>query len=63
MIFSNMIGQSALKSMINDEGLVEEQNLMALAASKIIENVHIYKILDQKTTHFFASYNKKVLRL
>jgi hypothetical protein len=43
--------------------LVKEQNLTALAASKIIENVHIYKILDQKTTHFFASYNKKVLRL
>jgi len=58
-----MIGQSALKSMINDEGLVGKQNLMVLAAPKIIENVHIYKIMDLKTTHFFASYNKKVLRL
>ena len=59
LIFSDMIGQSALKSMVSDEGLVEEQNLMALAASKIIENVHIYKIMNQKTTNFFASYNKE----
>ncbi len=59
LIFSDMIGQSALKSMINDEGLVEEQNLKALAASEIIENVHIYKIIDQNNTDFFASYNKE----
>ncbi|WP_198556606.1 sensor histidine kinase [Paraglaciecola sp. MB-3u-78] len=58
LIFSEMIGQSALKPMINDEGLVEEQNLKHLAASNIIENVHIYKIIDQETPDFFASYNK-----
>jgi signal transduction histidine kinase len=58
LIFSEMIGQSALKSMINDEGLVEEQNLKALAVTNIIENVHIYKIIDRETTDFFASYNK-----
>lgn len=59
LIFSDMIGQSALEFMINDEGLVEEQNLKALAASEIIENVHIYKIIDPNTTDFFASYNKE----
>jgi signal transduction histidine kinase len=59
LIFSDMIGQSALEFMINDEGLVEEQNLKALAASEIIENVHIYKIINPNTTDFFASYNKE----
>jgi signal transduction histidine kinase len=59
LVFSEMIGQSALESMIKDEGVVEEQNLKALAASKIIENVHIYKIIDPGTTDFFASYNKE----
>jgi signal transduction histidine kinase len=59
LMFSDMIGQNALEPMINDEGLVEEQNLKALAASKIIENVHIYKIINQNTTDFFARYNKE----
>jgi signal transduction histidine kinase len=59
LMFSDMIGQNALEPMINDEGLVEEQNLKALAASKIIENVHIYKIIDQNTTDFFAHYNRE----
>ena len=58
LVFSEMIGQSALKSMMSDEGLVEEQNLKALAASNIIENVHLYKIIDHETTDFLASYNK-----
>ena len=59
LLFADMIGQSTLKSMLSDEGLVEKQNLKVLAASKIIENVHIYKVMNQKTTVFFASYNKE----
>jgi signal transduction histidine kinase len=59
LIYSEIIGQRALDFIINDEGLVEEQNLKALAASKIIENVHIYKIINQDTIDFFASYNKE----
>jgi signal transduction histidine kinase len=59
LMFSDLIGQNALEPMMNDEGLVEEQNLKALVASEIIENVHIYKIFNQDTTDFFASYNKK----
>jgi signal transduction histidine kinase len=59
LMFSDLIGQNALEPMMNDEGLVEEQNLKALVASEIIENVHIYKIIDPNTTDFFASYNKE----
>jgi signal transduction histidine kinase len=59
LMFSDLIGQNALEPMMNDEGLVEEQNLKALVASKLIENVHIYKIFNQNTTDFFASYNKE----
>jgi methyl-accepting chemotaxis protein len=59
LMFSELIGQNALEPMMNDEGLVEEQNLKALVASEIIENVHIYKIIDPNTTDFFASYNKE----
>jgi signal transduction histidine kinase len=59
LMFSKLIGQNALEPMMNDEGLVEEQNLKALVASEIIENVHIYKIIDPNTTDFFASYNKE----
>jgi len=58
LTFSEMIGQSALKSMMSDKGVVAELNLKALAASNIIENVHLYKIIDQENTDFFASYNK-----
>jgi len=59
LIFAEMIGSSALEYIIRDEGLVEQQNLKTLAASELIENVHIYKIIDQNTTDFFASYNKE----
>lgn len=59
VIFAEMIGRGALDPMIRDEGLVEEQNLRTLAASELIENVHIYKITEQNTPEFFASYNKE----
>lgn len=58
VIFADMIGRGALEAIIKDEGLLEEQNLKTLAASELIENVHIYKIIDQDLPDFFASYNK-----
>lgn len=58
-IYAEMIGRGALEPMIRDEGLAEEQKLKTLAASELIENVHIYKIIDQSSTEFFASYNKE----
>jgi signal transduction histidine kinase len=59
VIFADMIGRGALDPMLRDEGVVEERNLKTLAASELIENVHIYKIFDQNTPNFFASYNKE----
>ncbi|MFT6991454.1 MAG: signal transduction histidine kinase, partial [Paraglaciecola sp.] len=59
VIFAEMIGRGALEPMMNDEGLLQEQNLKTLAASDLIENVHIYKIIDQSPPDFFASYNKE----
>jgi signal transduction histidine kinase len=57
--FADLIGRGALEPMIQGEGLEEEQNLKMLAASELIENVHIYKIIDQGPPEFFASYNKE----
>lgn len=58
-MFAEMIGSSALESIIRDESLVEEQNLKKLATSELIENVHIYKVVDDGSIEFFASYNNE----
>ena len=59
IIYTEIVGRDSIESLVKDEGLVEEKNLKILAASELIENVHIYKIIDQKTIDFFASYNKE----
>jgi signal transduction histidine kinase len=59
IIFADMIGRGALKPMMKDEGVMQEQNLKVLAASDLIENVHIYKLIDSIPLIFFASYNKE----
>ena len=59
VIFAEMIGRGALDPIIKNEGWVAEQNLKTLAASELIENVHIYKLTDQHPPNFFASYNKE----
>tara|TARA_R110002153_G_scaffold32537_7_gene98479 strand:- start:979 stop:2628 length:1650 start_codon:yes stop_codon:yes gene_type:complete len=59
VIFAEVIGRDSVESLLQDEGLLEEKNLKILAASKLIENVHIYKILDDENIVFFASYNKE----
>ena len=59
IIFAEMIGRGASQQMMRDKEAVQEQYLKTLAASELIENVHIYKIVDQNTLHFFASYNKE----
>ncbi|WP_339725408.1 HAMP domain-containing sensor histidine kinase [uncultured Paraglaciecola sp.] len=59
VIYSEMIGRDSMDSLIKDEGLLEEENLKILSASELIENVHIYRIMDDQTIKFFASYNKE----
>jgi signal transduction histidine kinase len=59
VIFSEMISRGALEHIIRDEGLAQDQNLKILGASELIENVHIYKITDQTSPEFFASYNRE----
>ena len=59
IIFADMIGRGAIKPMMKDEGVMQEQNLKVLAASDLIENVHIYKLIDSTPLIFFASYNKE----
>ena len=56
--FSEMISTRALELVIDDEGLPEDYNFDDLVAAKLIENVHIYKVIDQTSLDFFASYNK-----
>ncbi|MGS2719489.1 ATP-binding protein [Paraglaciecola aestuariivivens] len=57
-IFAEMIGRSAAFSLLNDDKLLEQQNLTTLAASEIIQHVHIYQVFDDQSVEFFASYNK-----
>jgi len=59
VVYAEIIGRDSLESLLNDEGLIEERNLQRLSASVLIENVHIYKIIDDQTIDFFASYNKE----
>ncbi len=58
IIFADMIGRGASQTIMRDEPLVQDQNLNVLAAYDLIENVHIYKLIDSNTPSFFASYNK-----
>jgi signal transduction histidine kinase len=59
VIYAEIIGRDSLNSLIKDEGLLEETNLKILSASELIENVHIYKVNDDQSIEFFASYNKE----
>ncbi|WP_299074987.1 HAMP domain-containing sensor histidine kinase [uncultured Paraglaciecola sp.] len=56
--FAEMTALGALEPIMRDDGLDEEHNLEMLVASKVIENVHIYKVIEQSSLDFFASYNK-----
>lgn len=57
-MLAQLIGQSAVSAM--DEGQVDElqTSMKVLSAVTIIENVHLYKVLDNGERSFFASYNK-----
>jgi signal transduction histidine kinase len=57
-IFSELISRSAVSTINQDSNYLEELNLKTLAASQIIENVHIYRFMGNDTLEFFASYNK-----
>jgi len=59
LVYAEIIGRDSIESLIKDEGLVEEKNLKIFSASELIENVHIYKIIDDQSIDFFASYNKE----
>jgi signal transduction histidine kinase len=56
--FAELIGNSAVSYLDVDKGAELETGLQVLAAAKIIENVHLYKIVDDNTLDFFASYNR-----
>lgn len=58
-IFSELISRSAVSTIEQNSNYLEELNLKTLAASQIIENVHIYRFMDNDTLEFFASYNKR----
>ena len=59
LVYAEIIGRDSIEPLIKDEGLLEEKNLKVFSASELIENVHIYKILDDQSIGFFASYNKE----
>jgi signal transduction histidine kinase len=57
-MLAELIGQSAIKAIENDQATEIQTHLNALAAADFVENVHIYKISENNETSFFASYNK-----
>jgi signal transduction histidine kinase len=57
--YADLIGRNAVGPILNDDGDVEAENLTALGASNLVENVHIYKILEDQSLDFFASYNQE----
>jgi len=65
VIYAELIGRDSVSSLIKDEGLVEEKHLNILSALELVENVHIYKIIENENenendnVNFFASYNKE----
>ncbi|MGJ8679191.1 HAMP domain-containing sensor histidine kinase [Paraglaciecola sp.] len=59
LVFADLISRSAVKSMQEDDNQAEQQSLTVLSVSDVIENVHIYKILEDDSIEFFASYNKQ----
>jgi signal transduction histidine kinase len=58
-VLAELIGQSAIRAIDADQSEELESNIKVLAAASIIENVHLYKILENGERSFFASYNKK----
>ena len=59
IVFSDLVSRSSIKYIKENDVHTEENNLKALGASQIIENVHIYKVLEDGSIAFFASYNKE----
>ncbi|WP_158972603.1 sensor histidine kinase [Paraglaciecola sp. L3A3] len=59
MVFSDLVSRNAVKYVKEDNVHTEQQNLKALEASEVIENIHIYKVLEDGSIEFFASYNKE----
>ncbi len=55
---AELIGNSAVNSIELDKSAELETALRVLAAAKIVENVHLYNILNDNKLDFFASYNK-----
>lgn len=58
-VYAELIGQDSIDSLKKNEGLVEEKHLKILSTIELIENVHIYRIIDNDNIDFFASYNKE----
>lgn len=56
--YVDLIGRNAVEPLIKDEEIAAQKNLTALAASNLIENVHIYKAQADNSLYFFASYNQ-----
>lgn len=57
-MFAELIALAAVNDVQNDEEDKLHNQLVFLSATDIIENVHIYKLLENKELIFFASYNK-----
>ena len=57
-MFSEFIGRGAVNALRADDGAAKDVELLALRASDFIENAHIYKMTEEQSLEFFASYNK-----
>lgn len=57
-IYSELISRNAARSITLDDNITEEENLKVFGVAPFIENVHIYKAIDDEAPSFFASFNK-----
>lgn len=55
---AELIGGSSIREIYADQGAELEADLAILESAQIIENVHIYRVLENGELEFFASYNE-----
>jgi signal transduction histidine kinase len=55
---AELIGGGTINYIVSDQDSELDKGLLILAAAKIVENVHIYKLEENNTLDFFSSFNK-----
>lgn len=57
-LIAELIGRNAVVSLTFDDQTTEMENLLDLASTDVINNVHLYRVEESGDIRFFASYDK-----